>query len=174
MIHMRQNYQSTMVWRNRKWLTQKINFPIDFTRIQKISRTKDEEIKFNFFLNIVSKDKCAEHNGYCYRLSNDEGLSIKCNTKIIYMSRLDMLPKNPTTMKTYDPGKQMSFEDGQRCCIYTCDHPLYCIAALPYGKDFLSSVCTFLWVILKVSVFLWLGLVWKKFSRKQLVGHLRC
>ena len=101
MIHMRQNYQSTMVWRNRKWLTQKINFPIDFTRIQKISRTKDEEIKFNFFLNIVSKDKCAEQNGYCYRLSNDEGLSIKCNTKIIYMSRLDMLPKNPTTMKTY-------------------------------------------------------------------------
>ena len=132
MIHIRQNYRSMMVRRNWEWLTQRsiINLPIVFSRIQKISRSRGEEIDFNFFLVIVSKDKCTEYNVYCYRLSNDQGLSIRPKTKIIHMPHLDMVPTNPTNLQTsMAQAKKLSFERRQRFCIYICDQQLYCIAA---------------------------------------------
>ena len=81
-------------------------------------------------IDIVSKDICPEYNGYCYRLSNDQRLSIRPKTKIIYMSLLDMVPANPTTLQTFmTQAKKLFFEHEQRFCIYTCDQQLYCIAA---------------------------------------------
>ena len=101
-----------------------INVPTDFSKTQKISRFWGKEIDFNFFLDIVSKDKCLEYNGYYYCLSNDQGLSVRPKTKIIHIPLLDMVPANPTTQV-----KKLSFEHGQRSCIFTCDQQLYYIAA---------------------------------------------
>ena len=106
------------------------NLPKEIAKMQKVSRTRGEEIDFNFFLDIVSKDVCPEYNGYCYRLNHDQGLSIRPKTKIIYMPLLDMVPANPTTMQTsMVQAKRLAAEHGQNFCIYTCDQQLYCIAA---------------------------------------------
>ena len=40
------------------------------------------------------------HDGYCYHLSNDQGLRMRPKTKIIYMPFLDMVPTNSTTIQT--------------------------------------------------------------------------
>lgn len=107
-----------------------INLLTDVSKVQKIYRARGEEIDFNFFLDIVSKDKCLEYNGCYYCLSNDQGLSVRPKTKIIHMPLLDMVPANPTTLQTsMTQVKNLSFEHGQRSCIYTCDQQLYCIAA---------------------------------------------
>ena len=75
-----------------------INLLTDFSKMQKNSRAIGEEIDSNFFLDFVSKDKCPEYNGKCYRLRNDQGLSIRPKTKIIYMPLLNIVPANPVTM----------------------------------------------------------------------------
>ena len=113
-----------------KMVNSEINLPTDFSKMQKISQSRGGEIDFNFFLDIVSEDKCSKYNGYCYRLSNDQGLSITPKTKIIYMPLLDMVPANPTTLQTsMTQAKILSFKHGRRFCIYTCDQQLYWIAA---------------------------------------------
>ena len=109
--------------KKQKMVNPEINLPTDFSKMQNISRSRGEEIDFNFFLDIVSKDKCPEYDVYCYRYSNDQGLSIRPKTKIIYIPLLDIIPVNTTTLK------KLSFEYGQRFCIYSCDQQLYCIAA---------------------------------------------
>ena len=84
----------------------------------------------NFFLDIVSEDKCPKYNGCCYRLSNDKGLSLRHKTKIIYIHLLDMVPAKPATLqRSMTQAKKLSFEHGQRFPIYTCDQHLHCIAA---------------------------------------------
>ena len=65
-----------------------INLPTDVFKMQKISSARSQETGFNFFLGIAYKSKCLECNGYCYRLSNDQGLGIGQKTKIIYMPHL--------------------------------------------------------------------------------------
>ena len=82
-----------------KMVNLEINLLTDFSKMQKISGSRGEEINFNFFLDIVSKDKCPEYNRHIYHLTNDQGLSIRPKTKIIYMPLLDMVPANPTTMQ---------------------------------------------------------------------------
>ena len=77
-----------------------INVPTDVSKTQKISRFWGEEIDFNFFLDIVSKDKCLEYYGYYYCLSNDQRLSVIPKTKIIHMPLHDMVPAIRTTLQT--------------------------------------------------------------------------
>ena len=113
-----------------KMVNLEINLLTDFSKIQKISGARGEEINFNFFLDIVSKDRCPEYNRHIYHLTNDQGLSIRPKTKIIYMPLLGMVPANPTTMqRSMTQAKRLSFEHGQKFCIYTFDRQLYCIAA---------------------------------------------
>ena len=50
-----------------KMISPEISLPTDIFKIQKIYRSIGEEIDFNFFLDIVSKDKYSEYNGYFYR-----------------------------------------------------------------------------------------------------------
>ena len=81
-------------------------------------------------MDIVSENKCPKYNGCCYRLSNDQGLSLRHKTKIIYMHLLDMVPAKPATLqRSMTQAKKLSFEHGQGFSIYTCDQHLYCIAA---------------------------------------------
>ena len=40
-----------------------VNLPPEFSHMQKISRSRGEEIDFQFFLDIVNKQKCPEYNG---------------------------------------------------------------------------------------------------------------
>ena len=54
-----------------KMVNSDINLPTDFSKMQKISQSRGGEIGFNFFLDIVSKDRSPKYNGYCYRLSKD-------------------------------------------------------------------------------------------------------
>ena len=83
-----------------------------------------------FIIDIVSKDKCPEYNGYCYRLNSGHRLIVRPKTKIIYRPLLDMAPANPTTVQTsMTQAKKLSFEHEQRFCIYTFDQQLHCIAA---------------------------------------------
>ena len=111
-------------------LPKKNLLPEDFSKMQKISRTRGEEIDFNFYLDMVSKETCPEYNGYCSRVNNDQGLSIRHRTKIIYIPLLDMIPAEATTMQTsMVQAKRLSVEHGQSFCVYTCDQQLYCIAA---------------------------------------------
>ena len=85
--------------RKQKMVNPEINLQTDFSKMQNISRSRGEEIDFNFFLDIVSKDIYPEYDGYCYRYSNDQGLSIRPKAKIIYVPLLDIIPANPTTLK---------------------------------------------------------------------------
>ena len=67
-------------------------------------------IDFSFFSDIVSKDKYPEYNGYCYRLSNDQGLSVRLKTKIIHMPFPDTVPENPAILQTFmTQVKKLSF-----------------------------------------------------------------
>ena len=85
-------------------------------------------------IDIISKDKCPEYDGYCYRLSDDQGLRIRLKTKIIYMPILDMVPANPTTLQTFmTQAKKLPFDLRQRFCIYTYDQQLYCMLPVSYG-----------------------------------------
>ena len=43
-----------------KMVNPEIFLPTDFSKMQKISPSRDEEIDFNFFLDIVFKDKCPK------------------------------------------------------------------------------------------------------------------
>ena len=73
---------------------------------------RSEEIDFNFFLDIVYKDKYPEYNEYCYRLNNVQRLSIRCKTKITYVPLLDMVPVNSTTMQTFMIQAENCFLEG--------------------------------------------------------------
>ena len=130
-----------------KMVNLEINLLTDFSKMQKISGSRGEEINFNFFLDIVSKDKCPEYNRHIYHLTNDQGLSIRPKTKIIYMPLLDMVPANPTTMQTsMTQAKRLSFEHGQKFCIYTFDRQLYCIAASILWHNIELAKYFYLWL----------------------------
>ena len=115
----------------------------EFIRRQTVSRERGENIDFQFYVDVsVSKD-CPEYNGYCTRLTREQGQTLRPKTQTIYLPLLDMIPANPTTIQTsIKHAKVLSTRHGQSFCVYTCDQQLYRIAIIvlwntpDLGRDF--------------------------------------
>ena len=72
----------------------------EFSKMQSVSRTRAENLDFNFFFDISFRKDCPEYNGYCTRVNREQGYSLRPKTQIVYMPLLDMVPATTTTMQT--------------------------------------------------------------------------
>ena len=115
----------------------------DFIRRQTVSRERGENIDFQFFVDISVSNDCLEYNGYCTRLTREQGQSLRPKTQTTYLPLLDMIPANPTTMQTSIKHAKVLFTPhGQSFCVYTSDQQLYRIATIvlwntpDLGRDF--------------------------------------
>ena len=103
----------------------------DFIRRQTVSREGGENIDFQFFVDISVSRECPEYNGYCTRLTREQGQRLRPKTQTIYLPLLDMIPANPTTVQTsIKHAKLLSTRHGQSFCVYTSDQQLYRIATI--------------------------------------------
>ena len=118
MIHMRQNYQSMMIRSNWKWLTRD-QFNDRLPRRRKFLDPEAKKLISISFCILLLKINAPNKMGIVIVLLNDQGLSIRPKTKIIYMPLLDMVPANPTNLQTsMTHAKKLSFENGQRFSLY--------------------------------------------------------
>ena len=115
----------------------------EFLRRQKVSRERSEVIDFEFFLDMAMKKDCPEHNGYCTRLTREQGQSRRPKTQTTYLPLLDMKPADFSTMLTsMKQAKVLSSKNGQSFTVYTSDQQLYRIGLLilwrypDLGRDF--------------------------------------